>query len=139
MNLLQQLTLQKFVPKEILASLGFKSMLDVKLGNLKKKKFVIVSVLIAQNADMSLLNTFSEQALAIVQTSDGFIERYWEHGVVICFSTVKQATTAVKALLMMNSSLNIGITCDIVSICTLGDEYRIQPQILTSYCTFHLR
>lgn len=149
-------SLARFIPRELLAILGKKSVAEVGIGDFTQKEMTILFVDIrgftsrsekmTPQENFKFINDFLRVMAPVIRGHEGFIDKYLGDGFMAIFPT--DADKALQAATMMLKTLNhynskhyanetemirmgIGLNSGMVMLGTVGEEQRMEETVIS--------
>jgi class 3 adenylate cyclase len=154
LNLIQQLTLNKFIPQGFLRMIGAQKITDVQLGKHVQKKLTMLSVDIKSFSTLArtlgpdqvfdFINCYLNHVSPIIRKNGGFIDRYQGETFYALFPDTKKgvrASVELQACIELFNArtdhkyppiaLSIGVHTDDVLLGTVGEQERLSGTVLS--------
>lgn len=121
MNLIQEITLNKYIPSNLLSILRVKDVSGIVPGKSQECNIIMIAIQIKENTNDDIISTLNKHIEYLgpdIDISRGFILSHDRDIVIICVSSMKKAMTLVKQLI--HKPYNIAIHRTILSIGAVG-------------------
>lgn len=145
----------KFVPKEFLAQLNKKDIIDIKLGDQIEKEmtvmfadirdFTCLSETMSPEDNFKFLNSYLKNMGPIIRKNNGFIDKFIGDAIMALFTDVEGAINAcIEMQLELNNynkkrlekgykpiNIGIGINTGFMALGTIGEEERMETTVIS--------
>lgn len=145
----------KFVPKEFLAQLNKKDIIDIKLGDQIEKEmtvmfadirdFTCLSESMSLEDNFKFLNSYLKNMGPIIRKNNGFIDKFIGDAIMALFTDVEGAISAsIEMQIELNGynkrrlekeykpiNIGIGINTGFMALGTIGEEERMETTVIS--------
>lgn len=145
----------KFVPKEFLAQLNKKDIIDIKLGDQIEKEmtvmfadirdFTCLSESMSPEDNFKFLNSYLKNMGPIIRKNNGFIDKFIGDAIMALFTDVEGAISAsIEMQIELNGynkrrlekeykpiNIGIGINTGFMALGTIGEEERMETTVIS--------
>lgn len=145
----------KFVPKEFLAQLNKKDIIDIKLGDQIEKEmtvmfadirdFTCLSETMSPEDNFKFLNSYLKNMGPIIRKNNGFIDKFIGDAIMALFTDVEGAISAsIEMQIELNGynkrrlekgykpiNIGIGINTGFMALGTIGEEERMETTVIS--------
>ena len=149
------LSIERFVPRAFLAIVGKPSIVDVELGDNKRRdmtvlfsdirSFTTLSEKMTPDENFAFINTYLERMGPVIRTHNGFIDKYIGDAIMALFNN---ADDALRASLAMHDALDdfneerraagldpvaigIGLNSGSLMLGTIGEKHRMDGTVIS--------
>ncbi|HOV14099.1 MAG TPA: adenylate/guanylate cyclase domain-containing protein [Spirochaetota bacterium] len=148
-------TYNKFVPKEFLAQLNKKDIIDIKLGDQIEKEmtvmfsdirdFTSLSEKMSPEDNFNFINSYLKKMVPIIRKNNGFIDKFIGDAIMALFTDVEGAINAsIEMQIELNNyncrridkgykpiNVGIGMNTGSVMLGTIGEDERMETTVIS--------
>lgn len=148
-------SIERFVPKAFLAIMGKPSIVDVRLGDNKRRDmtvlfsdirdFTTLSEKMTPDANFAFINAYLERMGPVIRTHGGFIDKYIGDAIMALFETADDALRAsldmLETLDRFNAdrgtsgqapiAIGIGLNSGSLMMGTIGEQHRMDGTVIS--------
>jgi class 3 adenylate cyclase len=149
------ISIERFVPQAFLAIVGKPSIVEVELGDNKRKNmtilfsdirnFTTLSEAMTPDENFAFINAYLERMGPVIRDHNGFIDKYIGDAIMALFEAADDAVRAGLAMLETLEAFNadrraagqapigigVGINSGILMMGTIGEEHRMDGTVIS--------